>query len=184
MVRPARRRTSPTSFSPEGKTTTEKGAGQLVFAEVEEVNSFCADLDLEYFSRYAFGFADVLAGFVDGDAVGGKQWRSRQKQQFDQGFRCAASFHPSIVGRLQRAVCTGRKKCAGASRNGTGQAARGHLGHALSSHCRDCPPGRQAGVAAAVTTILLVPLGGAFGSGGAKATTGRASGPTTVQLTT
>ena len=51
----------------------------LVFAEVKEVNSFRPDFHSQYFAGYAFGFADVLAGFVDRDAIGsGQQGRAYQ----------------------------------------------------------------------------------------------------------
>jgi hypothetical protein len=58
-----------------------EGAGQLIFAEVEEVNAFGADLYLKNFAGNAFGFADVLAGFVDGDAVGGVEETGREEDQ-------------------------------------------------------------------------------------------------------
>ena len=71
----------------------------MLFAEVEEVNSFGADFYADDFSRDALGFADVLAGFVDGDAVGGlEQWGEQEDQNRDRepypddsrGARCRA----------------------------------------------------------------------------------------------
>ena len=55
------------------------------------------------------------------------------------------------------------------------------VAYALTGHCTDCPPGVQTAVVAAETTVLAVPLFGAFGSGGAKATTGITPGPNSVQ---
>src|SRR5271165_7034894 len=171
-------------FQITGEDHHRERARHVIFAEVEEMNAARANLDAEHFSRDAPGFADVLARFVDRDAIGGEQWWSRQEQQFEWGFRCVAALHALILGCRRTKPVTGRKKCAQPSQNGTDLAPRARLAHTFSNHCTNCPPGRQAGIAAAVTTILLVPLVGAFGSGGAKATTVGASGPTVVQLTT
>jgi len=46
-------------------------AGHLIFAEIHEVDSSCADFHAHDFARHTFGFADVLAGFADSKAVGG-----------------------------------------------------------------------------------------------------------------
>ncbi len=43
-----------------------EGAGELILAEVEEVDTFRSYLHADYFSNYAFRFADVMGGFVDG----------------------------------------------------------------------------------------------------------------------
>jgi hypothetical protein len=48
-----------------------EGTRHPVFAEVEEVDALDADFDAENPSADAPGFADVLAGFLNGDAVGG-----------------------------------------------------------------------------------------------------------------
>ena len=47
-----------------------KGAGDLIFTEVKEVDASCANFYSEYFAGDAFGFPDMLARFVNGDAVG------------------------------------------------------------------------------------------------------------------
>jgi hypothetical protein len=44
----------------------------LLGAEIDEVNAFGSSFDMRDFSRDAFGFADVVAGFLDGQAVGGE----------------------------------------------------------------------------------------------------------------
>lgn len=56
-----------------------EGTGHLVLTEVEEVDAFRTNLDSEDFSGDALGFADVLVGFVNGDAVGGVEG-DRQEQ--------------------------------------------------------------------------------------------------------
>ena len=167
-----------------GEDDYREGAGHLVFAEVEEVDAFGADFDAEDFAGHALGFAYVLSGFVDGEAVGSEHWWSRQEQHFEQGFRCVAAFHASILGKLPHTVRDGKKKMCRTLPEWDGASTAWACRSALSIHCAVCPPVRQTGIDAAVTTLLLVPLVGAFGSGGAKATTARASGPTVVQLTT
>ena len=72
-------------------------AGHLIFAEVEEVNAFRADFHSEDFSRDAFGFADVLAGFVDGDAVGGVE--ERDGEQEDRQREARADILAKVAGR-------------------------------------------------------------------------------------
>jgi hypothetical protein len=42
----------------------------LLFAEADEVNTFWAGFYVQDFSGDAFGFADVLRGFADGEAIG------------------------------------------------------------------------------------------------------------------
>lgn len=54
-----------------GEDHDGEGAGHLVFAEVEEVDTLIAYLDSYHASGDAFGFADVPGGFVDRNAVGG-----------------------------------------------------------------------------------------------------------------
>ncbi len=61
-------------------------ASRLFLAEVEEVNSLRAHLNFEDFAGNTFRFANVLAGFVDGDAIGGVEW-GRQKQQHTEAER-------------------------------------------------------------------------------------------------
>jgi hypothetical protein len=51
----------------------------LFFAEVEVVNPLVADLYAENFPGDTSGFADVLAGVVNGDAVGGTQEWAREQ---------------------------------------------------------------------------------------------------------
>ena len=43
---------------------------RLLFAEADEVDSFCSGLHAQDFTRNAFGFAEVLGGFVNGETVG------------------------------------------------------------------------------------------------------------------
>jgi hypothetical protein len=57
---PSRRCTSPTSFKSEAKTTMVKGASSLIVAEVNEVDSLCADADVDHFSAHPLDFADVM----------------------------------------------------------------------------------------------------------------------------
>lgn len=42
-----------------------------IFTEVQEVNAFVSNVDADDLPGDAFRFADVLDGFVDGNAVGG-----------------------------------------------------------------------------------------------------------------
>jgi hypothetical protein len=53
----------------------------LIFTEIEKVNSFGADLHADDFSRYTLRFADVLYGFMDGNAVGCGEERERKAQE-------------------------------------------------------------------------------------------------------
>ena len=55
-----------------------KRAGHLVFTKIQKVHSFRADFDSYDFSCDAFRLADMLAGFVNGDAVGGPGGTGRQ----------------------------------------------------------------------------------------------------------
>src|SRR5580658_851227 len=71
-----------------------EGAGHLLFAEVEEVNSFRADFNAQHLSGYAFGLADMLTGFVYGDAIGGvESWCGEQEDQ-----HCDRSPYPGHGG--------------------------------------------------------------------------------------
>ena len=45
----------------------------MILAEVEEMDAFGASFYSEDFAGDTFGFADVLVGFVDGDAIGGAE---------------------------------------------------------------------------------------------------------------
>jgi hypothetical protein len=47
-----------------------KRAGHGIFTEIKEVHAFGAGFNADDFTRNALGFADVLAGLVDGNAVG------------------------------------------------------------------------------------------------------------------
>ncbi len=58
-----------------------KGASHLIFTEVNEVNAFDADAHAMHGPGYAFGFADMLAGLVDGDAVGGGKSRGDKEEE-------------------------------------------------------------------------------------------------------
>jgi hypothetical protein len=45
----------------------------LILAEVDVVNAFASSFDAEDFSGDAFLFADMVGGFLDGDAVGARE---------------------------------------------------------------------------------------------------------------
>ena len=53
-----------------GKDDHAEGAGHLVFAEIDVVDAFDSSFYAQDFSGDAFFFADVVGGFLDGDAVG------------------------------------------------------------------------------------------------------------------
>jgi hypothetical protein len=78
-----------------------------------------ARLDSHDFAGYALRLADMLAGLADGDAVRSEELWSRQEQNVEQGFRCVAGFHGSILGAPPVGVCDGRKKMFCPSQNGT-----------------------------------------------------------------
>jgi len=48
----------------------------MIFAEFEKVNSIYTDLHPMHIADNAQGVSDVLAGLLEGDAVGGEQGRS------------------------------------------------------------------------------------------------------------
>jgi len=48
-----------------------KRARRMIFTEVDEVNALVSDLYSQNFAGHAFGFPDMLAGFVDGNTVRG-----------------------------------------------------------------------------------------------------------------
>lgn len=57
-------------------------ARDLVCTEVEEMDTFGSDFYPNYFSYHTLYFADVLAGFMDRQAVGGAgRGRAQQHQQ-------------------------------------------------------------------------------------------------------
>jgi hypothetical protein len=58
-----------------------EGAGCFVFAEVYEVDAFESGLYAVDLAGDALDFADVMAGFVDGDAVGGEERDGEQRQE-------------------------------------------------------------------------------------------------------
>jgi hypothetical protein len=58
-------------FQIAGEDYDGEGARHLIFAEVQEVDSFIAYFHVQDFSSNALGFADVLGGIVDREAVGG-----------------------------------------------------------------------------------------------------------------
>jgi hypothetical protein len=45
------------------------------------MNAFQAHFDFKNFASHALGFADVLAGLVDGDAIGSAEKRGGQEDQ-------------------------------------------------------------------------------------------------------
>lgn len=60
-----------------------EGAGRLIFAEVDVVDTR-SGFYVEYLAGDTLDFADVMAGFVDGDAVGGGEKRRGEKQGQDE----------------------------------------------------------------------------------------------------
>ena len=56
-----------------GENHHREGAGHFIFTKIEEVDALEADSDSQNFSSDAFGFAYVLAGFLNGDAIGGRE---------------------------------------------------------------------------------------------------------------
>jgi len=57
-------------FQVGGEDDDAERASHLVLAEVDVVDAFASSFDAEDFSGDAFVFADVVGGFLDGDAVG------------------------------------------------------------------------------------------------------------------
>ena len=49
-----------------------EGAGHLIFTEVDEVDASGSDFHAQDFAYHTFGFADVLAGGLNREAVGGE----------------------------------------------------------------------------------------------------------------
>lgn len=69
-------------FQVGGEYDYAEGAGHLILAEIDVVNAFASSLDAEDFSGDAFFFADVVGGFLDGDAVGaGEEGDGEQRQR-------------------------------------------------------------------------------------------------------
>ena len=66
-----------------GEDDNGERAGHVVFAEIEKVDAFGADLHPHDFSRHAFGLADMLGGLVDREAVGSRGTVYGQEQQRD-----------------------------------------------------------------------------------------------------
>ena len=64
-------------FQVMGENYHHEGAGHGVFTEIQEVNTFVPDVDADNRPCDAFRFADVLAGFMKGNAVGSARgaWR-------------------------------------------------------------------------------------------------------------
>jgi hypothetical protein len=59
-----------------------EGAGHLILAEVDVVDAFASPLGADDFAGDAFVFADVVGGFLDGDAVGAGEeggWAGRAR---------------------------------------------------------------------------------------------------------
>jgi hypothetical protein len=55
---------------------------------MEEVNALGTHFDAGNFPRHTPGFADMLPGFLDRDAIGrDEQWRSGKEQQNDRRAR-------------------------------------------------------------------------------------------------
>jgi len=103
-----------------------KRASHLIFTKVEEVNALLAHLNSEYLSGDALGFAHVLAGFVNGDAIGGVEaGRGTEREERDQ------RESPGVQLRSRNRALPGR----------TGEGARPHMSNfslrAESQHVLD-----------------------------------------------
>ena len=64
MARPSSRRSSPTSLTIRPENNHPERTRRLLFAEGDEVDSSGSGLHVQDSTRYASGFADVLAGFA------------------------------------------------------------------------------------------------------------------------
>jgi hypothetical protein len=84
-------------FQVGGEDDHAEGASHLVLAEVDVVDAFDSSLDAEDFSGDAFVFADVVGGFLDGDAVGAgeSQGDGYGKQGYGEG--CGSEDLASMV---------------------------------------------------------------------------------------
>jgi hypothetical protein len=58
-------------FKIRGENNHRERTRRWLFAEADEVDSLCSGLHVEDSTRNAFGFADVLGSFANGEAVGG-----------------------------------------------------------------------------------------------------------------
>jgi hypothetical protein len=65
----------------------------LILAEIDVVDAFDSSFYAEDFSGYAFIFADVLGGFLDGDAVGAGEEGDGQEAQGECGKAASAVAH-------------------------------------------------------------------------------------------
>lgn len=75
-----------------GKDHYGEWAGQVVFTEIEKVDPLGRNLHPDNFSSDAFGFADMLAGLMNGNTVGGGKGSRINEEQRDQG-----GNHPSGI---------------------------------------------------------------------------------------
>jgi len=57
-------------FQVVGEDHDRERAGHLIFAKIKEVDSFAAYGNAMYFAGHTLGLTDVLAGSLDGEAVG------------------------------------------------------------------------------------------------------------------
>jgi hypothetical protein len=76
-----------------------EGAGHLIFAEVEEVNAPCPDFYAQDFAGHALGFANVLARFADGEAVGGGEKRGWEHDRQQYGCSSGTARRRASPGR-------------------------------------------------------------------------------------
>ena len=62
-----------------------KRLGRLLFAELNEMLGFSADLHIQNFSSYAFRFTDVLLGVANREAVRCRiaMWRAKWREPLD-----------------------------------------------------------------------------------------------------
>jgi hypothetical protein len=72
-------------FQVVGKDYDREGAGHRVFTEIKEVDAFFSHLYSNYLPYDTLCFPYVLAGFVNGNAVGGLgcAWRQQEEQERD-----------------------------------------------------------------------------------------------------
>ena len=92
-------------FQVVGKDDDREGASGFVFAEVDEVDAFASGFYAQNLAGDALDFADVMAGFVDGDAVGGGEERGRE-QYGEQG---SEPEHKLILWSAEERVCDARE---------------------------------------------------------------------------
>ena len=113
----------PTHVANISKTVGEYDDGEwachLIFAKVQKVNAGRTYFYAEDFAGHTAGFADMLAGLADRDAVGGNEQVRPGQRKGEQDLRRTTADHVLIVGALAGEVCDGHRKMHGPSQNGT-----------------------------------------------------------------